>query len=275
MPNIGLYALSGLVRGAEKAATNIRSAKIKEREYQDKQKQDDLTMKINNLKLDKLENEMDPDILQGKRDLLKQQQKLQKSAYDLAQFQFNEIQKENKGTLKDNISSLNAFERTTGIEIDKIIPDMPFALGGGKAKKSTYTNDLRNTLSGQGMDTPTLKQTYPDKIGSIDKAIKNQSQYRLLGRKIIERPIEDNKQGGLLSKAKGAAGMVLGMPTTIGQSGMNEATKSIIKGIRTYKDLEDIFSRADDLDESIDVTALEKYYDAELNELGKAGILEQ
>lgn len=80
-----LSILSGLVDGLNKRAENIRSIRTAKEKLDQQKKSFDLNMKIDNLQLEKLQNDptQSSSALKGKAELLKSKQQLEKAEFDL------------------------------------------------------------------------------------------------------------------------------------------------------------------------------------------------
>jgi len=79
-----LSILGGLVDGLNKRAENIRSLRTAKEKLEQQKKSFDINMKIDNLKLEELQNDpmRDKSVLKGKAELLKSKQQVEKADFD-------------------------------------------------------------------------------------------------------------------------------------------------------------------------------------------------
>lgn len=281
-----LGILEGVAKGFEGATDTLLQISVKKQQLDRESETFDINMDIKKLQLKKLENQMDPELLELQNKEMKDEIKAKNAYRDFTMTVLNN----QESALKKKRSSIEAFgegvaegaintEQDLNLgqvgEADQLpgfgLAGLEFDLEAGLAgkppirrvsdteqRKRAFDTDVQS-----GMSPADLLNKYPSKASAIRSIAESRAEVereKFAGQELTKQPISEVKKGGFFG---------------LGQKA-DEATNSVASEINTFQDLINLVENQDALKErGVDVDLLLDYYDEELLKLAGQGFLEQ
>ena len=256
----GLDVALGIVQGLEQARETMREATVRKTDLEQKKQKFDMEMKINKLKLQQVEDQYDPELIELEKKRQKTMATLFNTELDAAisgskkEIRAGESDVSNLQGLANKMANIGVDESQYGLSAE------PRAT----RERRTLEQDLVSFDAGEIAKDDMIRK-YPQDVQAIEK----REKYNV-GKKFLDQPLEKPGlervgKASLIARARGQ------------YSAMNSATKAQvdrIKAVGTYQAILDMFTNRESLQKAgVNTKALEDYYSEEIEQMIAQGIL--
>jgi len=277
----GLDVALGIVQGLEQARETMREATVRKTDLEQKKQKFDMEMKINKLKLQQVEDQYDPELIELEKKRQKTMATLFNTELDAAisgskkEIRAGESETSKLQGLANKMANIGADESQFGLK----------AQTQSVQENTKLDNSIRAIKSGE-MTRDEFLDIHPGREEEVDGLIeyqkgreerekqsaKKQKKRTFVAQK-IEKPGMERIGGSFTGKFHVLARL------RKQYAAMNNATKAQVDRIKTdgtYQSILDVIKNAVKLREAgVDMAMLKDYYEEEINEMIAQGILHE